>query len=536
MTESSPTSSSSPTSALSVRGLRVWLPGVVLLDGVDLEVRPGRLHVLLGGSGSGKTTLLRALIGLVAAPGRVEADRLLLQLPDGDHDLSAAGAAQWRRVRGRHIGLVGQDPSLSLSPLRRVDSMAREVDRLTRTDQARGASDRLLREAGFADPRLVGRRYCFELSGGMAQRLGLGLAIAPRPQVLLADEPSTALDALARAALVDRLRTVVRDGACVVLSTHDVALATELADDVTVLEQGRVVESGAARDVLVGSASVITRRLLDAPRLDDVRPLGDRAGQARPGAGPALAVRGLRASYRGTGPVLDGVDLQVGAGEIVGVAGRSGAGKSTLLRCIVGLEQPDDGMVVVNGSTAATTGWKQLRRQVQLVPQDPRASLNPWRTVEQLVADSLDAHRLGTRPERRARVLELLERTGLSGYPGRRPGELSTGQCQRVAIARALALRPTLLVADEPVTALDAPLRVGVLRLLRDLVRENQMAALVISHDLFVLEQLCDRVAVLDRGRIVENLAVGDLRERAAHPLTLAFLAAHPLPLETGSR
>ncbi|MEJ3750075.1 ABC transporter ATP-binding protein [Actinomycetes bacterium KLBMP 9797] len=515
----------SATAVMSVSGLTVAYGSRPVLDGVDLELVAGRVHVVLGASGSGKTTLLRALIGMVPAPGRVSARRLVLR----DVDLSAPRAAAWRRVRGRHIGLIAQDPAQALTPLRRVASLVREADRL-----AGGAPDhaphvdarveRVLRAAGFADPGAVASRYCFALSGGMAQRLGVGLAVAAHPAVLLADEPSTALDGIARARLAATLREVADAGAAVVLVTHDVALAAGLADDVTVLHDGRVVEAGPAADVLAAPGHEATRRLVDARRPRPAAPPAPRG----PSDQPVLSVRGLRQRYRGTGLVLDGVDLDVADGEVVGLAGRSGAGKTTLLRCLVGLERPDGGELRIGGRTPAEAGWRAVRRAVQIVPQDPRAALNPWRTARELVADPLDAHRVGARAQRRARADELLERVGLDGLAHRRPGQLSTGQCQRVAIARALALRPRLLIADEPVTALDTPLRQGILDLLRDVVREHDMAAVVISHDLYVLEALCHRIAVLDAGRLVEDLPAAALRDRASHPLTRALIDCHP--------
>lgn len=535
--------SGDPPALLSVRGLGVAYGTARILHEVELDATAGRVHVVLGESGSGKTTLLRALIGLVAEPGRVTARRLLLRTGEREFDLAGGGSRTWRHVRGRHIGLVAQDPAQALTPLRRVASLVGEADRLTRTGppcwapsewtgtrRARVAA--LLRQAGFADPSLVAPRYCFELSGGMAQRLGLGLALAPRPRLLLADEPSTALDGLARAALAETLRGVARGGAAVVLVTHDVAMAAQLADDVTVLHSGRVVEAGPAAEVLDRPRQPASRRLLHAPqprpaaavRAPAIRPDSD----VTPASTPALEVRALTKAYRG-GAVLAGVDLVVGDGEVVGIAGRSGAGKTTLLRCVVGLERPDGGELRIGGRTPRQAGWRALRAHVQIVPQDPRASLNPWRTAAELVADPLHAHRIGTRHERRARADELLHRVGLGDLADRRPEQLSTGQCQRLAIARALALGPRLLVADEPVTALDAPLRHGILTLLQDLVREHAMAALVISHDLGVLEQLCHRVAVLDAGRVVEDLPAPTLRTQAAHPLTRALIACHPV-------
>jgi peptide/nickel transport system ATP-binding protein len=491
---------------LSVSALTVTYGRRPVLDGVDLDLVAGRVHVVLGASGSGKTTLLRALVGMVPAPGRVSARRLLLRTAGGEVDLSTSDA--WRRVRGRHVGLIAQDPAQALTPLRRAASLVREADRLAGGAADRARVERILRAAGFADPRAVASRYCFELSGGMAQRLGVGLAVAPRPAVLLADEPSTALDGIARARLAATLREVAGDGAAVVLVTHDEALAAGLADDLTTLHNGRVVET--------------------VPRRQSSRRLVVSVPPARGRGAGMLSVRGLRKRYRGTGTVLDGVDLDVADGEVVGIAGRSGAGKTTLLRFLVGLERPDGGELRIGGRTPAEAGWRALRRLVQIVPQDPHGSLNPWRTARDLVADPLDAHRIGTRAERRARADELLDRVGLAGLEHRRPGQLSTGQCQRVAIARALASRPRLLVADEPVTALDAPLRQDILDLLSDLVREHGMAALVISHDLYVLEALCHRIAVLDAGRIVEDLPAAALRDDGTHPLTRALIECHP--------
>jgi len=507
---------------LSVRGLSVAYGRHPVLDAVDLDLLSGRLHVLLGVSGSGKTTLLRALIGAVPLPGRVSAARFVLRVDDSELDLCAPRAAHWRTVRGRHIGLVGQDPAQSLTALRRVGSLVREAIRPT--GGSRSTVEGVLRAAGFADPDAVASRYCFELSGGMAQRLGVGLALAPGPAVLLADEPSTALDGIARARLGEVLRATADSGAAVVLVTHDVTWATGLADDITVLHGGQVVDHGPAGIVLSTPGHPATGRLVDG-----TRPRPTRASVTEVSETPAaLEVRGLRKRFGSGAPVLDGLDLTVPDGTVVGVAGRSGAGKTTLVRCLVGLERRDAGEIRVDGRTAAGAGWKALRRRVQIVPQDPRASLNPWRTAGQAVADPLDIHRIGTPAERRARADALLERVGLAGLERRRPGELSTGQCQRVAIARALAVGPRLLVADEPVTALDAPLRGDVLDLLHELVREHHMAALVISHDLYVLEALCDRVAVLDEGRIVEELPAADLRDRAAHPLTRALIDCHP--------
>jgi peptide/nickel transport system ATP-binding protein len=479
--------------------------------------------VVLGGSGSGKSTLLRALLGLVPAPGRVRVDELVLHTGDGPVDLTARGA--WRRVRGREIGMVFQDPALALTPLRRVRSLVAEVS----GDPA--GVEPLLAASGFADPAPVAARRAFELSGGMAQRVGFGLAVAGGPRVLLADEPTTALDGPAREELVGRLRERAAAGTAVVLVTHDVSVAAALADRVVVLHHGRIVEQGPPARVLGDPAHEATRALVrDVPWA-----LPPRTRAAPPAAAATVRVRGLTKAYPGTGAVLDGLDLDVGEGEVVGVVGRSGGGKTTLLRCLLGLERPDAGELRLAGADPAVHGWRAVRRAVQLVPQDPRASLNPWRTAAQLVADPLDFHAIGTRATRRARARELLAAVGLDGMADRRPNALSTGQCQRVAIARALAVRPRLLVADEPASALDVTLQAEVIRLLSQVVADQGMTALVVSHDLHVLERLCDRIAVLDGGRLVEDLPVARLRSDAAHPRTRALLAAYPTDPLTGT-
>ncbi|MFT4297180.1 MAG: ATP-binding cassette domain-containing protein [Micropruina sp.] len=501
------------TDVLRVRELDVARGGVRVLRGVDLTARAGRVHVVLGASGSGKTTLLRACIGLVPAPSTVRAAELLLVADGSEYDLTRGDA--WAAVRGEHIGRVGQDPALDLTPLRRVGSLVAEASGPRRTPVPE-----VLERCGLPGQGLQ-RRMCFQLSGGMAQRLALGLAGARDPDLLLADEPSTALDAIARATLARHLREVADADAAVVLVTHDVALARTLADDVTVLDGGRVVEQGEAGQVLTRPATATTRELVAVavprPRVREAGTDGD----------PVLRIDGLVAGWDRR-PVLDGVDLRVGPGEVLGVAGRSGAGKSTLVACLTGLLAPSAGRMTLAGLDVGTARWRDLRRRIQLVPQDPRGSLNPWRTVADQIRDPLDVHRVGTRAERRDRVDELLDRVGLAGLGERRPGALSTGQCQRVAIARALAIRPRLLIADEPVTALDAALRADALELFADVVRSEGTAALVISHDLHVLEYLSDRIAVLDAGRIVEELPAHDLRTRGEHPLTLALLAAHP--------
>lgn len=515
-----------PEPVLAVRGLTVSYGRDRVLDGVDLDVPAGRLVAVLGASGSGKTTLLRALLGLVPAPGRVGVDRLCLRSDRGTLDLRGARRGEWQRVRGTDVGFVFQDASLALTPLRRVGSLLAEVcgsPRQQRPDRV----GRALAEVGFAEPHTVANRRAFELSGGMAQRVGLALAVARGPQLLLADEPTTALDGPARAELLHRLRERVAAGCGLVLVTHDVSIAAN-ADHVVVLEAGRVAEIGPPDEVLRAPAGNAARRLIDnVPWALPVRARHPRPTPT-PDVRPILEVRELTHGYDRATPVLRGADLRVYPGEVVGLAGRSGAGKTTLLRCLLGLEHPDSGALRIAGQRPEGSGWRGARRIVQLIPQDPRGSLNPWRTAAQLVADPLDYHHLGTRRWRHRRAAELLDRVGLGDLGGRRPNQLSTGQCQRVAIARALAVEPELLVADEPASALDVELQASVLRLLGEVVAERCTAALVVSHDVHVLERLCDRIAVLAEGSVVEDLPVAGWRDRARHPQTRELLACYP--------
>lgn len=506
--------------AVVIEDLSVTYGAAAVLRGISLTAMAGEVVVILGASGSGKSTLLRTMLGLVPAPGRVQAARLEVAGPAGAVDLRGRSGSGWRAVRGDVVGAVFQDATLALSPLRRVGSLLVEASgrALDRDEQAER-----LRACGFADPGPVLDQHCWTLSGGMAQRVGMALATARRPPVVVADEPTTALDGLARAEIIARLRALAGAGAAVLVATHDVSVALAIADSVGVLDAGSLVEWGDARQVLTAPAHPASVRLVaNSPWSLPVagpRPV-DRSAR------PAMAVQGM---VKGFGrPVLRGVDLAVAPGEIVGVAGVSGAGKSTLVRCLVGLERPEAGRISAAGIDPEVQGWAAYRRGVQLVPQDPRAALNPWRVTAQAVADPLRYHRIGDRSARARRASALLGAVGLEDLGGRVPGELSTGQCQRVAIARALAVEPAVVVADEPVSALDTHTQAEVMALLRRIVTESGTAALVVSHDLHVLERLCDRVAVLDDGVIASDQLVGDLRLGAVHRSVAPLLACYP--------
>lgn len=535
----------SPNAVLTVAGLTVTIDGQRILEDVELSLLPGRIHVVVGASGAGKSTLLRTLIGLSKPRTTVTARTFRLSATDPDGgvrlwDLAGASEQDWTTVRASQIGLIFQDPGESLTPLRRAGSLLRETLRNTRRQKPSRArpsvTAELLDAAGLSQHHGVEHQHCFELSGGMAQKLALALAVAGDPVLLLADEPSTALDGVARRTLVEALRARADAGAAVVLVTHDRSLACALADDFTVLQNGRCVESGPASEVLSDPRHSETRKLLAQPTAPE--PLRNQVfrdnevpGQPLSVRPLALRLRGVRHRYTSGGQeVLRGLDLDLADGEFLGLLGRSGSGKSTLIKCLVGLERPSAGRIEIAGPGTGDTSWKALRRSIQLVPQDPRAALNPWRSALEQIMDPLDFHGIGNRKERRVRANELLGRVGLNGYGHSRPGQLSTGQCQRVSIARALAIQPSVVVADEPLTALDAPLRAEMIELLRSLAQASGTALLVVSHELQVLEELCPRIAVLDDGTIVEELQAGLLNEAvtgAAREIVDAHAALH---------
>ncbi|MET8829864.1 ABC transporter ATP-binding protein [Streptomyces sp. NPDC004610] len=588
------------TPLLVVRGLRIGYRtrgggGThVAVDGLDLTASAGQVTAVVGESGSGKSSTAHALVGLLPAGGTVLGGSVRLQ----GEELTGLGERAWRQVRGRRIGLVPQDPGVSLDPVRPVGAQIAEVLRIhalaTRRDAQERAVD-LLSEAGLPEPRQRARQYPHELSGGMRQRVLIALATAARPRLLVADEPTSALDVTVQRQILDHLQHVVTStGTAMLLVTHDLAVVADRAQHVVVMARARVVEAGPVEQVLTDPRHPYTRTLLsDAPALTGRtrrrrRPAG--SGEAVPGAGglvaegvdpragvpgrrpgpvgpdaapiltpnltldptapdrpevpalPLLRVTGLTRSFPVRGPALslrrrtrtavDGVDLELGRGETLGVVGESGSGKSTTARMILGLERADRGTVLLDGvdlTTARGAARRALHRRVQLVYQNPYASLNPRFTVQELLTEPLRNHRLGTRAEWPARVRRLLDDVALpAGTERRRAAELSGGQRQRVAIARALALGPELLVCDEPVSALDVTVQARILDLLIGLQERHGLSYLFISHDLAVVAQVSDRIAVMRAGRIVESGPAEELLRAPRHPYTQELLAAVP--------
>ncbi|MGW1780567.1 dipeptide ABC transporter ATP-binding protein [Streptomyces sp. NPDC002143] len=532
---------------LEVRGLSVSYRtrgGVVeAVRGVDLDVRPGEVTAVVGESGSGKSTTAHAIIRLLAANGGIDAGTVRF----GRHDLTALSERELRTVRGAQIGLVPQDPTVSLNPVKRIGEQVAEVLRihgLATRRSAPAAAVEILDRAGLPDAATRARQYPHELSGGMRQRALIAVAIAAGPKLIIADEPTSALDVTVQRVVLDRLQELTEEsGTAVLLVTHDLGVAADRARRIVVMSEGRVVEAGPTRDVLDGPRHEYTRRLLAAaPSLTTARPRAVPVPVPAPASAPAplVEVRGLVKEFRlpaARGSVrslraVDDVGFTLHRGRTLALVGESGSGKSTTARMVLRLTDPTSGRILFDGAdvTAARGAEaRQLRRRAQLVYQNPYASLDPRFSIGEVITEPLRAFKVGDRASRLDLARELLDRVALpASVLDRRPAELSGGQRQRVAVARALALSPDLVVCDEPVSALDVSVQAQVLDLLAELQADTGVAYLFISHDLAVVRQIAHEVAVMKAGRIVETGTADELFARPAHAYTRELLAAIP--------
>ncbi|QIM17137.1 ABC transporter ATP-binding protein [Leucobacter insecticola] len=481
-------------SILEIQDLSVHFGGEAILDGITLSVKPGECLAIVGESGAGKSVLTRTLLGLTQAESqwRVSAGRF----DATGRDMRAASQRDWRRLRGAEVGLILQDALQSLDPLRTIEAEVGEAlavrDRgaLWRNSASRRALvlDALQR-AGLPNAADHLRQRSGELSGGMRQRALIASAIAANPQLVIADEPTTALDPATAARVLDLFAEIRASGTALLLISHDLRSVARIANRIAVLDRGRIVELGEATQILNRPQHTVTQQLLAAS------PSGPKPGPTRAPGEPLITVTaGTRSFARGKGGkggkgetrALDSVSFELRRGEAVGVLGESGAGKTTLARVLVGAERLDSGTVSRAGA------------KVRLIPQDPLASFDPRWRVERIIAAS---NRL---PD--TTVAELLAMVGLEPeLARRRPASLSGGQRQRVAIARALAADPDVLVCDEPVSALDMRTQAGILELLRRLQRERGLTIVFVSHDVAALRTVSDRVLVMRSGRIIEQ-------------------------------
>jgi peptide/nickel transport system ATP-binding protein len=505
-------------SLVHVTDLSVEFGELRAVDALSFRLEHGAALALVGESGSGKSTVASALLGLHRGTGA----RVGGSVQVAGTDVQQASDDELRRLRGAKAAMVFQDPLSSLDPYYAIGDQIAEVSRVHTRASRRAARARavdVLDRVGIADASRRSRSRPHEFSGGMRQRALIAMALACEPDLLIADEPTTALDVTVQAQILDLLHTLREEtGMGLLLVTHDVGVAAESADEVLVMRHGRVVEQGPVGGVLGAPSQPYTRKLLGAvPRVDAPRAPSRAAGEV------VLEATGLRREFgRGKGAfaAVDDVSLTIRRGETLGVVGESGSGKTTLGRMLVGLLEPTAGAIKPGGG---------VRPEVQMVFQDPVSSLNPRRTVGESIADPLRAR--GDRDERRVRgrVRELLERVGLEGaHYDRYPHEFSGGQRQRVGIARALAADPSVIVCDEPVSALDVTTQAQVVALLGELQRELGLALVFVAHDLAVVRQVSDRVAVMRRGRIVESGPADEVYDNPRDPYTRQLLAAVP--------
>ena len=529
----------STEAAVSIKDLKIALPAGAdrpyAVDGVSFDLVPGKILCVVGESGSGKSMCAHALMGLLPENVKPEAGQILFE----EQDLLKLDDAGWLALRGRHIAMVFQEPMTALNPLMRIGEQIAEMfeahDLLSPKGRRQKALS-LLREVGLPDPERSMRAYPHQLSGGQRQRAMIAMALALEPAVLVADEPTTALDVTTQAQILKLIRDLQRRrNMAVMFITHDFGVVHDIADKVVVLQHGKVVEQGAADDVLLRPQHPYTRALLAAvPTMQPPQraSLNNRA--------KAVEVIGLDKTYVSSGgwfqpprsvQAAKQVNFTILQGETVGLVGESGSGKSSVARLIMRLIEPDRGTVRVGDTDFTAIAGKELRRarsRIQMIFQDPFASLNPRRKIGNIITDGPIAH--GTDPKAaHDRARELLELVGLNANAlDRYPHEFSGGQRQRIGIARALALEPEIIVADEAVSALDVSVQAQVLKLLEDLKARLGLSMLFITHDLRVAAQICDRIAVMQRGVIVELKAAAALFSAPEHPYTRELLAAVP--------
>jgi len=520
---------------LSVEGLTIALPPggdrANAVEDVSLTLNPGEILCVVGESGSGKSMTASAVMGLLPRGLPVTSGRIMFE----GRDLLALDPEAFRRLRGARLGMVFQEPMTALNPLMRVGEQIAEAFRVHgERGDIRAKVLALLEDVRLPDPPALIDAYPFRLSGGQRQRVMIAMALALGPSVLVADEPTTALDVTTQMQILRLIRALQeRRGTGVLFITHDFGVVAEIADRVAVMQHGRVVEQGEARQVLERPAHPYTRALIAAVPHGRARPPAARGETA-------LALEGVAKSFRRGGglfrrgkPVEAVADatFTIARGETLGLVGESGSGKSTLARCVVRLVEPDRGSVVFGGTDLlqlSRAAMRPFRSRIQMVFQDPYASLNPRRRVGDIIAEGPVTHG-ATRAAALRRARELLALVQLDpGAMDRFPHEFSGGQRQRIGIARALALEPELLVADEPVSALDVSVQAQILALLDDIRHRLGLTMLFITHDLRVAAQVCDRIAVMRQGRIVELGETAQVFGAPAHPYTRELLDAIP--------
>jgi peptide/nickel transport system ATP-binding protein len=564
---------------LTVRDLKVYLDvdagTVKAVDGVSFRIPAGRTVALVGESGSGKSVVAQSIMSILPRIARIESGEIVFRDPERrpgtEIDISRLDPAgrDMQDIRGGRISIIFQEPMTALSPLHTIGNQIAEALALHQPElderERRSAVLDMLRRVGFPDPVKAEHTYPFELSGGLRQRAMIAMALVCRPALLIADEPTTALDVTIQAQILRLIKHLQQEfEMAVLLITHDLGVVANMAEEVVVMHRGRVMESGAVEDIFRKARHPYLKALLRAVPRFNMKP-GERLTPIREvqvneesliamsGArrrenipGPLLEARNLSKRFttrkrsflgaEGGGELLavDDVSFQVGAGECLGIVGESGCGKTTTARMILRSVKPDSGEILFKNEKVLNFKGAELfayRRKVQFVFQDPFSSLNPRMSAYDIVSEPLVIHGIGDPEERFARVKELMGLVGLDVRHLRRyPHSFSGGQRQRIGIARALALGPELLICDEPVSALDVSVQAQVLNLLADLRGALNLAYIFISHNLAVVNYLADRIAVMCAGRIVELAPAKELFRNPVHPYTRALLTAVPEP------
>jgi ABC-type glutathione transport system ATPase component len=540
---------------LSIRDLNICFTSrfsqTTAVHSIDLDIHAGETLGVAGESGSGKSVTALAVMGLIRKSGGTIAGGSIVfrRAAKATVDLCTAGESVLRSIRGNEIAMIFQEPMTSLNPVFTVGDQIREA-LITHKRVSPGEAEARVLEVmdqvriPEAERRL--NQYPHELSGGMRQRVMIAIALVCRPKLLIADEPTTALDVTIQAQILWLLKKLQEEtGAALMFITHDLGIMAQIAERVAVMSNGRVVETGTVAQIFAAPAKPYTKNLLAAVPVLGTRISEHDAGSPNDaGKEPLLILKDLSIRFpikahflsraRKELLAVDRVSLQIEKGRTLGLVGESGCGKSTICKAIVGLVRPSSGNISIDGIMVNTASAKQplsVRRKIQIIFQDPMAALSPRRSAFSQIAEPLFIHRYGTSRKIRARVEWLTERVGLEKeHLERYPHEFSGGQRQRVCIARALALNPALVIADEPVSALDVSIQAKVLDLLQEIQKELGIAYLFISHDMAVIEKMSDDIAVMHRGRIIEYGARESVLGNPVHPYTRNLLQAVPVP------
>ncbi len=538
---------------LSVKDLSIGFGvGDPVVTDVNFDVDAGQTLALVGESGSGKTISCRAALRILPRTAQIRSGSIILNDSKGTADLVKIGEREMRGIRGNRISMIFQEPMRSLSPLHKIGNQVSEVLWLHRGASEAQARKEVLTQferVGFPDPQRAYDSYPFELSGGMRQRAMIAMAMVAKPELLIADEPTTALDVTTQAQVLGLIKELQREtGMALILVTHDLGVVANMAEQVVVMHKGRVMEAGPAAPILTAPAHPYTKQLFDAaPEIPDQ----DAVGIPMPDEDLILQMKGVSKTYTmraSKGWQADkeihacrGVDLKLARGKTLAIVGESGSGKTTAARIALGAELPDPGGEVLFRTSAtedpipvhkmSRAQRTAFQRKAQMVFQDPYSSLSPRMRIQDAMTEPLEIHRIGSTSEQRDKAAEMLQRVGLNADMLKRyPHAFSGGQRQRLSIARAMMLDPQLIVCDEPTSALDVSVQEQILTLLENLQDSLNLSYFFISHDLAVVARIADEVAVMRRGLIVEQAPPETLFYNPRHPYTKALIAAQPEP------